>query len=285
MESRHAVLTRADGAQASQLPPITLDGWYVLHQLFRIEWPRLKSLDPEDVTRLRASLDGLGQRWGTLEAGWSGFYSMVGSGVDLMLLHFRDTLDGLSATRVEISSSAFGDLLVLDREYVSIVELGLYALTSDLAASVDPGDPELWARAVENRLSEERARTFVQRRLYPTQPDDMPYVCYYPMDKRRKPGVNWYTLGLDERARLMMAHGAVGRRYARRISQIISGSIGLADWEWAVTLFAGDPVDFKRVVTEMRYDEVSALYADFGQFFVGKKTTPGELGGLLAGAV
>jgi chlorite dismutase len=100
----------------------------------------------------------------------------------------------------------------------------------------------------------------------------MPYVCFYPMSKRRAPGQNWYALTLEERSRLMHAHGMTGRRYAGRVQQIITGAIGLAEWEWGVTLFARDPLDFKRLVTEMRFDEVSAQYAEFGDFFVGCAT-------------
>jgi peroxiredoxin len=104
----------------------------------------------------------------------------------------------------------------------------------------------------------------------------MPYVCFYPMSKRRAVGQNWYALPLDERSRLMMAHGATGRTYASKVSQVISGAIGLDAWEWGVTLFAGDPLEFKRIVTDMRFDEVSAQYAEFGDFYVGKSATVDE---------
>jgi len=113
----------------------------------------------------------------------------------------------------------------------------------------------------------------VKRRLYPQPVPDMPYVCFYPMSKRREPGQNWYSLPLEERSRLMHAHGLTGRKYAGRIQQIITGAIGLDAWEWGVTLFARDPLDFKRLVTEMRFDEVSAKYAEFGDFYVGRILT------------
>jgi chlorite dismutase len=105
----------------------------------------------------------------------------------------------------------------------------------------------------------------------------MPYICFYPMTKRRDAGQNWYTLTLDERSRLMLAHGQTGRRYAGRVLQIITGAIGFDAWEWGVTLFAKDPIDFKKLVTDMRFDEVSAKYAEFGEFFVGRLTPPAEL--------
>jgi chlorite dismutase len=110
----------------------------------------------------------------------------------------------------------------------------------------------------------------VKKRLYPELPLGMPYVCFYPMSKRREAGQNWYLLTLDERSRLMYAHGLTGRRYAGKVQQVISGAIGFDAWEWGVTLFAKDPLDFKKLVTEMRFDEVSAKYAEFGDFYVGK---------------
>ena len=110
----------------------------------------------------------------------------------------------------------------------------------------------------------------------------MPYVCFYPMSKRRDAGQNWYTLSLEERSRLMGAHGTTGRKYAGKVQQIITGAIGLDAWEWGVTLFAADPVQIKKLVTEMRFDEVSAKYAEFGDFYVGKviseSVTPSRAG-------
>ena len=136
------------------------------------------------------------------------------------------------------------------------------------------GDAEYTAE-LERRLEAERASPHLQRRLYPPRPGaEMPYVCFYPMSKRRAPQQNWYALSGEERSRLMWEHGKSGRRFAGRVFQVITGSIGFDAWEWGVTLFAGDPLEFKRVVTEMRFDEVSAQYAEFGDFWVGRLLTP-----------
>src|SRR5216683_1530655 len=105
-------------------------------------------------------------------------------------------------------------------------------------------------------------------RLFPELPKHR-YVCFYPMDRRRGEGKNWYTLTIEERARQMNEHGLVGRRYAGEVRQIITGSIGFDDWEWGVDLFADDPAVFKKLIYEMRFDEVSAAYALFGTFYVG----------------
>jgi peroxiredoxin len=165
--------------------------------------------------------------------------------------------------------------------FLSVTEAGLYHLTAQLARDAAQrggavGD-ETYVAELARRAAAERGSAHVNRRLYPPIPHGMAYVCFYPMTKRRDAGQNWYTLSLDERSRLMQTHGLTGRRYAGRVVQIISGAIGFDAWEWGVTLFANDPLDFKKLVTEMRFDEVSAKYAEFGEFFVGKLSSWAEL--------
>lgn len=110
----------------------------------------------------------------------------------------------------------------------------------------------------------------LHERLYPTLPPAWATCCcFYPMSKRRAPGQNWYTLPFEQRKELMYGHGMKGREYAGRVVQLITGSAGLDDWEWGVTLFARDPADLKRIVYEMRFDEASAVYAEFGPFVTG----------------
>ena len=103
------------------------------------------------------------------------------------------------------------------------------------------------------------------------------------MDRKRGEDKNWYTLPMEERQRQMNEHGMVGRRYAGRVQQVISGSIGFDDWEWGVDLYSEDPLVFKKLIYEMRFDEVSAVYALFGQFYVGLRVPAARLGELLAG--
>ncbi len=271
----------------TRLAPLTVEGWYVLHQGLRVAWPRLREL-PGEERRARAEqladvLDG----WSDLgEEGWSGAYRVAGGGLDLLLVHFRDDLDGLLSAERRLRRTALWDQLYREMDYTSVVELGLYRATREAVEELrdDGVDP----RSEEGRerlravAEEQRAQPYVRDRLHPRQPDDMPYVCFYPMDKRRAPGQNWYTLPLEERNELMVEHGNIGRRYAGRVSQVITGSVGFDDWEWGVTLFAGDPLLFKELVTEMRYDEVSAVYAEFGPFWVGRRVGPADLADELA---
>lgn len=268
---------------SSELPPASLEGWYVLHQSIELDWAGLKGADPAEARDALSSFAALAEKWSARsEPGWSGVYRVAGGGIDFLVLHFRDTFDRLIEAVREMKLSAWGDHVLVREEYVSVVELGLYALTRELSGQVDPGDREAWDAALADALAEERRKGYVERRLEPRQPEHMPYVCYYPMDKRRNPGQNWYRLSLDERAGMMAAHGGLGRRFAGRIVQVISGSMGLDDWEWAVTLWAGDPLEFKAIISEMRYDGASAEYAEFGPFVVGKRMAGAEFEGLLS---
>ncbi len=154
----------------------------------------------------------------------------------------------------------------------------MYQLTAQLAKRVAArggrmGD-DIYQAELAERAKVELESPHLRKRLYPVLPEQMPYVCFYPMDKRRAAEQNWYTQDLDERSRMMQEHGKTGRNYAGKVLQIVTGAIGLDAWEWGVTLFAADPLAFKKLVTDMRFDEVSAKYAEFGDFYVGKRVEP-----------
>ena len=261
-------------------PPETLEGWYALHQLFRVDRAMLRESADDRIDEL---MTGMVRTLGSValaDEGWSAVVSLVGSEADVMLIHFRPTLDALGQVQREVAAEPFADFLEPVYSFLSITEAGLYHVTAELAKAAEArggkvGD-DAYRAALTERSAAERASAHVRRRLYPEVPPDMPYVSFYPMSKRRVPGQNWYALTLEERSRLMYAHGMTGRRYAGRVMQVITGAIGLDAWEWGVTLFGRDPLDFKRLVTDMRFDEASAKYAEFGDFYVGKLTTPQE---------
>ena len=251
------------------LPPATLEGWYALHQMVEVDRDALRALPP---TEQGALLDGAASwfaaRAGLEAGGWSAAFRLVGGGADLMLVHFRPTLDEISDVELEVKRSALGSVLIPAYDFLSVTEAGMYHATATAAAEHGVGSPgfdEAIGASKEAELQTAHTRT----RLYPTVPDGMRYVSFYPMNKRRADPDNWYTLPISDRNRLMRDHGLTGRRFAGRVFQIITGSVGLDDWEWGVTLFSRDPLEFKRIVTEMRYDEVSARYGEFGRFFTG----------------
>ena len=261
-------------------PPETLEGWYVLHQIFRSGERKptaeeLQALAKGGAAALKPkNSSGSRKKTQSDPPGWSCFVRLIGSTSDFMAIHFRESLDALAVAEEALARSAVGKELELVYSFLSVTEAGLYHLTAELARAAAKrggavGDAE-YMKSLAERATAERESAHVRRRLYPPHPAEMPYACFYPMSKRRDAGQNWYTLSLDERSRLMQAHGATGRRYAGKIQQVISGAIGLDAWEWGVTLFARDPLDLKKLVTEMRFDEVSAVYALFGDFYVGR---------------
>ena len=276
----------AGAATSGATAPETLEGWYALHQIWRIDraWVRqLSAGDRREVgaRALQALAEVTAPPGGTgdgAHAGWSAVAELTGSTADLMVVHFRPTLEGIGEAQRRLAAERLFDRLEPETSFLSVTEAGLYHISAAVAAAREAaggvaGDAE-YRSAVAQRAVAERASPLVQRRLYPPLPTDMPYIRFYPMSKRRSVGQNWYALSLAERSRLMQAHGMTGRRYAGRVQQVITGAIGLDAWEWGVTLFARDPLDFKRLVTDMRFDEVSAQYADFGDFYVGRVVTP-----------
>jgi len=260
-------------------PPETLEGWYALHQIFTVDRDALgeaKSRRPSPEPAPHSS-GGVSQRGD----GWTAYVRLIGSSADLMVMHFRPTLDDIGAAQRSVDCLPIRPRLRPRYSFLSVTEAGLYHLTAQLAREAAErggavGD-DAYTAELSKRIAEERDNPHVKRRLFPTIPDGMPYVSFYPMSKRRAPGQNWYTLTLDERSRLMQTHGTTGRRYAGRVLQVITGAIGFDAWEWGVTLFAKDPLDFKKLVTDMRFDEVSAQYADFGDFYVGRLIPESDL--------
>ena len=271
-------------ADALPATPLTLDGSYILHQMFRLRWAAWRSLAASDQKRI---LDRAMARFGDWERNKeepSALFSLLSHKGDLMIVHFRQTLDDLNHVELQLAHSRFSEFLEPVTSYLSVVELGLYEasvkLYSELVEKgVRPGTAE-WNREVEAELA--RQRQAAAPRLWPEIPQRR-YLCFYPMNKFRGEIKNWYSEPIDERQRMMREHGMIGRHYAGRVTQIISGSIGFDDWEWGVDLFADDPLVFKKLVYEMRFDEASAVYGLFGTFFVGLRFPASHLGALLEG--
>ncbi|PYP78848.1 MAG: heme-dependent peroxidase [Gemmatimonadetes bacterium] len=267
--------TSASAERPRAHPPETTEGWYAFHQILAFDRAALRRIAPDDRARIRVEAESaLDAASAPATGGWSAVVPLVGSRADVMLVHFRPTFDGIGDVQRSLARVELLDFLRPVYTFLSVTEAGLYHASAQLAADATArggavGDATHRA-AMDARVDAERASPHVQRRLFPTLPPEMPYVCFYPMSKRRVPGQNWYALPLDERSRLMMAHGMTGRGYAGRVVQVITGALGLDAWEWGVTLFAADPLAFKKIVTDMRFDEVSAQYAEFGDFYVGR---------------
>jgi chlorite dismutase len=266
--------------------PLTIEGYSVLHQMMRFRWPAWRQLRAGHRNEIVHQAAGLLSKLEQNPAGQSALYSLLGHKGDLMFVHFRNSLDELNQAELQLAKLRLSDYLEPATSYLSVIELGLYDSSlktyRDLTEQGIEPHSEEWKQAINETL--DRQREAMRPRLYPDIPKSR-YVCFYPMDRRRGEEKNWYTLPIEERARQMHEHGLVGRRYAGEVRQIITGSIGFDDWEWGVDLFADNPLVFKKLIYEMRFDEVSAVYAQFGHFYVGVRCSWCNLGKLLRGEV
>jgi peroxiredoxin len=264
--------------------PLTIEGASVLHQMFRVRWAEWKALtQPRRHEIAREAAEVLAAMEARKEAS-SALFSMFGHKGDLMLVHFRPNFDELMCAELQLSKLALWDLLEPTNSFLSVVELGLYessvkTYTGLAERGLQPFSAE-WDAEIASVL--ERQKEAMRPRLFPEMPQHR-YICFYPMDRKRGEERNWYQVPMAERQRMMHEHGMIGRRYAGEVRQIITGAIGFDDWEWGVDLFADDPLVFKRLIYEMRFDEVSAIYAIFGKFHVGIRCSPDDLRELLDG--
>jgi chlorite dismutase len=266
--------------------PETLEGWWLLHQMFRVRWQQWGALPhAEHRARSGEAAAALGSMSRAGEAA-TATTTLLGHKGDLMLVHFRRSLEALQAAQVATARLPIAPCLEPLGSYVSVVELGMYEMTglihSRLAERGLKAGSEEFEKAFDAEMEEQRRR--VEGRLFLEVPRRR-YVCFYPMNKHRGEHRNWYALPFEERARLMREHGVVGRHYAGAVTQVISGSIGFDDWEWGVDLFADDPLVFKKLVYEMRFDEASVWYGEFGAFWTGLQFSPSELPAYLDGEV
>lgn len=195
-------------------------------------------------------------------------FSVLGGRADLGLMALSPDLDRLDA----FTSRVLGGPVECVYSFVSLTELSEYTTTEeDERARLEASG----ADDVEAALAEwsQRMAVYREHRLHPRLPHRK-VISFYPMAKTRIPGANWFSLTFEERKRLMLGHGRVGRSYAGRVLQLITGATGIDDWEWGVTLLADDPDDLKSIVYEMRFDPVSAEYGLFGPFWTGLVMDP-----------
>ncbi len=264
--------------------PLTVEGASLLHQMFRIRWSAWKALSSFDRAEISQEAAALLDRMELNHSGQSALFSLLGHKGDLIFVHFRRSFDELNQAELDLARTRLADYLEPTASYLSVVELGLYESSAKTYAALAergvPAHSDEWKAGIQEVLA--RQSEAMQPRLYPEMPPHR-YLCFYPMDRRRGEAKNWYQLPMAERQRQMHEHGLIGRRYAGEVKQVISGSIGFDDWEWGVDLFADDPLVFKRLIYEMRFDEVSAVYALFGSFYVGVRCPAAELEQLLEG--
>ncbi|WP_135534778.1 heme-binding protein [Halostella pelagica] len=252
-------------------PPPTEEGWYALHDLRTVDWDAWRAAAERDREHaIEAGVEYLRDVESVdPDDGGSAVYSVVGHKADIMIVHLRPTMAALDALQRQFEGTALAEFTERSSSYVSVTEASGYS--------------ERAREYFEDEVADDSGLAqYIRSRLHPEIPDDG-YVSFYPMSKRRDPEYNWYDLPMEERTEHMASHGDIGRDYAGKVSQIISGSVGFDDWEWGVTLFADDPTDIKDLLYEMRFDPSSSKFAEFGQFYVGRRFPPEDLDALLAG--
>ncbi len=252
-------------------PLIPSEGLNVLHLFYELNYGAWELLSPEEKSQRKQAFINLIQEAKGKEKTQVSTISMIGR-ADLGIMIIAPDLHEVNALEKKIQRALGPDVLTLTYSYYSLTELSEYTQTEPQyremliqKENMTEGSPEF-----EQKLKafQERYNSYTLFRLYPNLPD-WEFFCFYPMSKRRNEGQNWYAQDQETRHEMMIGHGMIGRKYAGKIQQVISGSVGLDDWEWGVTLFAHNPVEVKAILYEMRFDKVSRKYGEFGEFFTG----------------
>ena len=256
------------------------EGWHCLHLFYRAEYGQWQLLSREEQNSAKTNLSSLVQEVRAMECTQLLTLAMVTPKADIGFMLITPDLHNANRIEKRLSLSLGADVLTPVYSYLSLTEESEYKTSAEDYAAVleneqkiKPGTPDF-----EKSMAafEERMKHYRHERMYPTLPD-WPVVCFYNMSKRRGEQRNWYALPFEDRRKLMLGHGAVGRQYAGKVKQLITGSTGLDDAEWGVTLFAQDTFQIKAIVYEMRFDPVSADYGEFGEFYIGLQLPLDEL--------
>jgi hydrogen peroxide-dependent heme synthase len=262
------------------LPLIKLDrGIHVMHLFYCVDRKSWAAMPPGESERCRQRLELLCTANANPSHPRLTTYANVGAKSDFAFLLLAAGLAELGQMHRDLEACFPPGALSKVFSYLSVTELTEYMPSEeDDRRLLEQEQLVPDSEAFQKRMNElrERRRQYEHYRLYPEMPD-WEVMAFYPMSKRRAGTDNWYSLDFAARRKLMGGHSRVGRKYAGRISQLITGSTGLDDWEWGVTLMAHQLDALKDIVYEMRFDEVSARYGDFGPFFVNMRLAPAAL--------
>jgi chlorite dismutase len=268
-----------------EIPVVKLSkGIHVLHLFYRIDRVRWAQLSEDQRSQARSRLESLCAANAAASHPRLATYTNMGGKADLVFMLTAAELGQLGQMHHDVENCFSPGTLLPVYTFLSVTELPEYVTTEDdmKQTLVQQEKLEPGSEVFSKRLAELQARQaeYERYRLYPELPD-WEVMAFYPMSKRRAAADNWYLLDFATRKKLMAGHARVGRKFAGRISQLITGSTGLDDWEWGVTLMAHQVDALKEIVYEMRFDEVSARYGEFGPFYVNLRLTPAALWGHL----
>ncbi|HEY2103995.1 MAG TPA: hydrogen peroxide-dependent heme synthase [Chthoniobacterales bacterium] len=262
------------------VPLIPERGWHCLHLFYRVDYAQWQLSNLSEQRAAKTTLAEIVQEIRATENTQLLTLSIVSPKADIGFMLITPDLQVANFFEKRLTLSLGPGILEPVYSYFSLTEESEYATTAEQYAetlqreqNLTPGMPEFDA-AMSSFA--ERMKHYTRERVYPTLPD-WPIVCFYNMSKRRGEQRNWYALPFEDRRKLMGGHAKVGREFAGKVKQLITGSTGLDDAEWGVTLFARDSFQIKAIVYQMRFDPVSAEFADFGEFFVGLQLPLDEL--------
>jgi chlorite dismutase len=255
------------------IPLVPREGWHVMHLFYHVDHSQWALYGDDEKRQAKTRLTELVQEIRANPDTHLLIFSVATPKADLGFMLLTPDLQVANMYEKQLSLSLGPEILSPSYSYLSQTEGSEYTTTREQYAAetlvgekgLAEGTPEFEAALKE---FDERMAHYRKHRLYPVLPD-WPVICFYPMSKRRSGADNWYSLGYEQRRELMAGHARVGRTYSGRILQLITGSTGLDEYEWGVTLLAKDTIDIKSIVYEMRFDEVSARYAEFGDFYIG----------------
>ena len=265
----------------SLTPLVPKEGWHVMHLFYNVEHSSWALLSKEEKRQAKTRLTELVQEIRSTPDTHLLTFVIATPKADLGFMLLTPDLHVATAFEKRLTLSLGPDILSPTYAYLSQTERSEYTTNREqYAAETLIGEQGLTegSEAFETALKEfdDRSAHYLKHRLYPVLPP-WPAICFYPMSKRRNGADNWYALDYETRRELMMGHAKTGRAYSGRILQLITGSTGLDTHEWGVTLLAKDPMDIKSIVYDMRFDEVSARYGEFGDFYVGMQLPLDEL--------
>lgn len=254
-------------------PLVPREGWHVMHLFYHVDHAQWALYSDDEKRQAKTRLTELVQEIRATPDTHLLIFSIATPKADLGFMLLTPDLQVANLFEKQLSLSLGPEILSPTYSYLSQTEGSEYTTTSEQYAAETlvgekgfmEGSPEFVAGMKE---FEDRMAHYLKHRLYPVLPD-WPVICFYPMSKRRNGADNWYSLDYDARRKLMAGHAKVGRTYSGRILQLITGSTGLDEFEWGVTLLAKDTIDIKSIVYEMRFDEVTARYGEFGDFYIG----------------
>jgi chlorite dismutase len=254
-------------------PVVPREGWHVLHLFYHVDHAQWALFGDDEKRQAKTRLTELVQEIRATPDTHLLIFSVVSPKADLGFMLLTPDLQVANTFEKQIALSLGPEILSPAYSYLSQTESSEYTTTREQYAAetligekgLSEGTPEFDTAL---REFDDRMAHYLKHRLYPVLPD-WPVICFYPMSKRRSGNDNWYSLDYEQRRKLMAGHARVGRTYSGRILQLITGSTGLDEYEWGVTLLAKDTIDIKSIVYEMRFDEVSARYAEFGDFYIG----------------